>query len=73
MPKDALYIVEERIAKPADMPWHPFLGPVCREDARATRKIAAENAPWYRYRVARYTEPETDIQDAVASSSRGED
>ena len=72
---DKRYIVEERIAKPKDMPWHLFLGPVSREDARATRKIAAENAPWYRYRVVAYTEtePEPDIQEAVAVSSRGQD
>ena len=70
---DKLYVVEERLAKPTGMPWHLFFGPVPEETARATRRIAAENASWYRYRVVQYVEPETDMQEAVATSSRGQD
>lgn len=73
MNNEPRYIVEEREANPKDMPWHHFVGPVEREMARATRKVAAENAPWYRYRCVPYAEPETNVQEAVAASSRGQD
>jgi hypothetical protein len=47
-----MYQIEEREARPVGMPWKPFLPPfTSKEEAKVTRKICAENAPWYRYRV----------------------